>query len=137
MSLESKTPIALALSGGGIRSMAFHLGVMRLLAERRLLERVNRISTVSGGSLLIGLVMKESGLSWPSSEAFLSKVYPKLRDKLCKRSLQWGALRQLLNPWNLRFLLSRANLLGLALKNEWQIESKLSDLPPVPEWSIN
>jgi len=117
--------------------MVFHLGVLKLLAERGLLEHVQRISTVSGGSLLIGLVMKECGLSWPSSQAFLSVVYPKLREKLCKRSLQWGAARQLLNPLNLRFLFARANLLGLALRKEWSIDDKLSELPEVPEWSIN
>lgn len=137
MTLVANPRIALALSGGGIRAMVFHLGVLKLLAERGLLEHVNRISTVSGGSLVVGFIMKESGLSWPSSDDFLSKVYPSIRAKLCERSLQWGALRQLRNPLHLRFLSSRANLLGLALKNEWGIDEKLSDLPSRPEWSIN
>ncbi len=39
----------LALSGGGIRSAAFCLGVMQVLAERRLLKDVDFLSTVSGG----------------------------------------------------------------------------------------
>lgn len=132
-----RKPIALALSGGGIRAMVFHLGVMKHLAERGLLESVERISTVSGGSLLIGLLLQQNGLRWPSSEQFLSHSLPILRESLCTRSLQWGAARQLLNPLNLRFILSRANLLALALRNEWQVHGSLADLPETPEWSIN
>ena len=138
MSVEAPIqPIALALSGGGIRAMAFHLGVLRFMAERRLLERTTRISSVSGGSLVAGLLFHEAGMRWPGSGDYISTVYPALRTKLCARSLQWGALRQLLNPSNLRFALSRANLLALALKREWGITERLSDLPASPEWSIN
>lgn len=135
--LEERPSIALVLSGGGIRAMVFHLGVMKLLAERGLLERVKRLSTVSGGSLLVGLIFQECGLQWPSSQDFLTTVFPSLRVKLCQRSLQWGALRQLRNLGNARFFLSRANLLALALKNEWGVSGRLADLPVHPEWSIN
>jgi NTE family protein len=129
--------IALALSGGGIRAMVFHLGVLRLLAERDLLKYVHRLSTVSGGSLLVGLMLQECEGRWPSSDDFLQTVYPRLREKLCQTSLQWGAARQLLRPWNFRFILSRANLLALALVKEWKVSRKLSELPKIPEWSIN
>jgi len=44
--------IGLALSGGGFRAAAFHLGVLRGLASAGLLERVDVISAVSGGALL-------------------------------------------------------------------------------------
>jgi len=134
---EKHPRIALALSGGGIRAVAFHLGVLRLLAERGLLEDIHRISTVSGGSLLIGLMLQANKLRWPSSQMFRSEIYPGFREKLTNRSLQWGAVRQLLNPWNLRFLLSRANLLALALRQEWDVGAKLTELPDSPEWSIN
>lgn len=138
MSVEAKQqPIALALSGGGIRAMVFHLGMLRFMAERGLLESTTRISSVSGGSLVVGLIFHEAGMRWPSSADYLSIVYPALRAKLCARSMQWGALRQLTNPLNLRLLLSRANLLALALKNEWGIAARLADLPQLPEWSIN
>lgn len=130
-------PIALALSGGGVRAMVFHLGVLSFLAEKRLLERIQRISTVSGGSLLVGLIFQENSLRWPSSEVFSSEILPNLRMKLCCSSLQWGAARQLLRPWNWQFLLARANLLALALRKEWGVWGSLSDLPPEPEWSVN
>ena len=129
--------IALALSGGGIRAMVFHLGVLKCLAERGLLEQIARVSTVSGGSLLVGLMLEENGLAWPSSGTFQSRIYPIMREKLTSRSLQWSAVRQLLRPWNFRYILSRANLMALALKNEWQVTSRLSDMPSSPEWSIN
>lgn len=117
--------------------MVFHLGVLRLLAERQALEDVHRISTVSGGSLIVGLILQETGMKWPSSEHFISSVYPVLRQKLCGRSLQWGAARELLRPWNWRYLISRANLLALALQHEWEVTTRLCDVPIVPEWSIN
>jgi NTE family protein len=137
MTTTTSTPIALALSGGGIRAMVFHLGVLRRLAERGLLERVTKVSTVSGGSLLVGLMLQETDLQWPTSERFLSHTLPALRSKFCARSLQWGALRQLRNPLNWRFLLSRSNLLALALRSEWDVHATLSELPEAPEWSIN
>ena len=52
--------IALALSGGGIRAMVFHLGVLKYLSEQNKLEEISHISTVSGGSLIIGLLLKEN-----------------------------------------------------------------------------
>ncbi|MFZ3224451.1 MAG: patatin-like phospholipase family protein, partial [Xanthobacteraceae bacterium] len=44
--------IGLALSGGGSRAIAFHLGCLRALNELGLLARVNVLSTVSGGSVI-------------------------------------------------------------------------------------
>lgn len=44
--------IALALSGGGARAMAFHLGCFRALHDRGILDRVQAVSSVSGGSVL-------------------------------------------------------------------------------------
>ncbi len=44
--------IALALSGGGYRAAAFHLGTMRALDELGLLGDVRVLSTASGGSIV-------------------------------------------------------------------------------------
>ncbi len=44
-------PLGLALSGGGFRAAAFHLGVLKRLRELKLLEQVDVVSTVSGGSI--------------------------------------------------------------------------------------
>jgi hypothetical protein len=44
--------VGLGLSGGGIRSATFSLGVIQVLAQRRLLKDVDFLSTVSGGGYL-------------------------------------------------------------------------------------
>jgi NTE family protein len=50
---EAVTPkIGLALSGGGSRAIAFHLGCLRALNQLGLLDRVVILSTVSGGSVI-------------------------------------------------------------------------------------
>ena len=47
---------ALCLSGGGVRSAVFALGVLQGLARRRLLHQLDYLSTVSGGGYLGGLL---------------------------------------------------------------------------------
>lgn len=130
-------PLALVLSGGGIRAMVFHFGVLRFLAVQGQLERVNYISSVSGGTLAIGLLLKETDLIWPTSQQFLEHSLPSIRAKLCSRSLMKDMLRQLMRPRNFRFLFSRANLLGGALRDEWGITDQLAETPKSPEWSLN
>jgi NTE family protein len=49
-----KRRIGLALSGGGFRAAAFHLGVMRKLQELKLLDKIDALSCVSGGSIAGG-----------------------------------------------------------------------------------
>jgi hypothetical protein len=44
--------VGLALSGGGIRSATFNLGVLQALAKHGLLKRVDYLSTVSGGGYI-------------------------------------------------------------------------------------
>jgi predicted acylesterase/phospholipase RssA len=49
--------IGLALSGGGIRSATFNLGVLQALARSRLLRSLDYLSTVSGGGYIGGWLM--------------------------------------------------------------------------------
>jgi len=44
--------VGLALSGGGIRSSAFCLGAMQALDDRGLIDRIDYLSTVSGGGYI-------------------------------------------------------------------------------------
>ena len=44
--------IGLALSGGGIRSATFSLGIIQQLAQRDILKRIDYLSTVSGGGYI-------------------------------------------------------------------------------------
>ena len=50
--LEKPRNVGLALSGGGSRAIAFHLGCLRALHDLGLLDRIQVISSVSGGSVI-------------------------------------------------------------------------------------
>lgn len=51
----SPPKIGLALSGGGSRAIAFHLGCLRALHDRGILDKVSVLSGVSGGSVIAAL----------------------------------------------------------------------------------
>jgi NTE family protein len=68
--------IGLSLSGGGFRAAAFHLGVMRKLQALRLLDKLDLISCVSGGSIA-GATL---ALNWGDA-AVLDKLETYLRTK--------------------------------------------------------
>jgi len=50
--IHQKETAALCLSGGGIRSATFNLGVLQGLADHRMLNRFHYLSTVSGGGYI-------------------------------------------------------------------------------------
>jgi NTE family protein len=52
--------IALCLSGGGYRAMLFHAGCLWRLNQLGLIAQLNRISSVSGGSVIAGVL----GMNW-------------------------------------------------------------------------
>ena len=58
----------IALSGGGIRSAIFALGVLQALAGRDLLRRFDYLSTVSGGGYI------GASLTWLTSQAALERA---------------------------------------------------------------
>lgn len=99
--------LALALSGGGFRASLFHLGVLRRLAELGWLERLDALSTVSGGSILGAFAaLNWSALperpTWPDLETvivnpFLQRVQSTnfIRDWLFRLPLvPWRKLRE-------------------------------------------
>lgn len=51
MESDSNVRVGLALSGGGFRAAAFHLGVLKRLEELQVIQRISLLSTVSGGSI--------------------------------------------------------------------------------------
>lgn len=136
--LDSEITIGLALSGGGVRAAAFHAGVLHYLAEQHQLEKVIHVSSVSGGSLFMGLVLSTAQYGWPSSSGYVSTVLPQVKAILTTKSLQNSAiLRLLFNPLNWQFLLSRANVVAKTIVALWGIDAPLSSISKVPIWSIN
>jgi len=91
-STQTETTIGLALSGGGSRAVAFHLGCMKALNELGLLDRIDVISSVSGGSLIAAMYVYSSG----AFEEFEENVL-----NLLRRGLFWSILIECLKPWNL------------------------------------
>ena len=81
--------IGLALSGGGSRAIAFHLGCLRALHERGVLEKISVISAVSGGSVIAGMY----AYSNDDFEDFDCRVVSLLR-----KGLHWSIVRHLLSP---------------------------------------
>lgn len=117
--------------------MAFHAGVLQFLAEHDAMERVEKISSVSGGSLLVGLLLQLNGMRWPTGGEYESRVLPKLEETLTNKDLQRDAICAVLRPTNWRFALSRANVLASAIGSTWGITASLDDVPATPNWSIN
>jgi hypothetical protein len=51
---KDEAPIGLCLSGGGVRSATFNLGVLQMLAKRGFMKHLDYLSTVSGGGYIGG-----------------------------------------------------------------------------------
>src|SRR5260221_1142868 len=128
--------IGLALSGGGTRAMAFHAGVLRYLAEAGIFPNRTHISSVSGGSLLTGLVFKLGDWHWPAGNEYSARIFPEIRRTMIETDLGGYALSRLLLPANWPYLLSRANMVGRAIERLWGVDARLVDLPPRPVWSV-
>ncbi|MCO5411227.1 patatin-like phospholipase family protein [Ralstonia sp. 21MJYT02-10] len=118
--------------------MAFHAGVFQALAERRALEGIAKLSTVSGGSLFMGLLGRLTGWRWPTSDQYLNTVLPAVRDTLTSVCLERHTARLLLRPWAWRHIFSRANLLAMSLEECWGINVPVDAISGFErEWSIN
>ena len=86
--------LGLALSGGGFRATLFHLGALWRLNELGILSQVSRISSVSGGSILNGLLsIKWDSLDFKEGVAtnFGETVVPPIR-ALCGQTLDVRAV---------------------------------------------
>jgi len=123
---DGKT-IGLALSGGGFRATLFGLGSLWRLNETGLLGKLDRITSVSGGSILAGvLAQRWTRLHFTDGTAdnFVAEIASPVR-AFCDRTIDIGAgLEGLLSPFKSagEFLVERyaRDLFG---------ETTLSELP--------
>lgn len=93
--------VALCLSGGGYRAMLFHLGGIIRLNEIGQLRTLDRVSSVSGGSITAAAL----GLAWPRLEFDAAGVARNLDELVVapirefaektidKKSILWGLLK--------------------------------------------
>jgi len=126
--------IGLALSGGGHRAAVFHLGVLSFLAENGLLENIKYLSTVSGGSVVMGLIYRLNGYRFPDSQTYLEEILPKLRPYFTDYSLQGSAVMNMLKRVT---LINRNSVLSYTLKRDWKIDADMQDIADIPRWSID
>jgi NTE family protein len=135
--LEERPPdgIALCLSGGGYRAMLFHAGALWRLGELGYLRRLDRVSSVSGGSIAAGYLARAwsdlqfdlAGAPRAFADAFVAPVRA-----LASTTIDVSAgLRGLFGPGSIGNAVARAyarNGLGTAT---------LQDLPDRPRFVFN
>jgi NTE family protein len=127
--------IGLCLSGGGYRAMLFHVGALWRLYESGLLKNVNRVSSVSGGSITAGLL----GLKWsllPDDSTaggpdFMREVVDPIRG-LAGQTLDVSAVfKGIFLPGNV------ADRVAKAYAEHLYGNATLQDLPDEPRFVIN
>jgi NTE family protein len=79
-----KDRLGLALSGGGYRAAAFHLGTLNKLHELGILNKVDVISTISGGSI--------TGAAWCLYNGDYPSFHKEMVTKLTTKSVIWFIL---------------------------------------------
>ncbi len=128
--------LGISLSGGGVRALVFHLGVLKRLAESNQWKSIEHVSTVSGGSLCVAMIFAKNSGKWPDSDQFLNNVLPAAKDQLTKQSLIWASVRAgFIRPF--RLLNGRAHLVAHVLSKKWGVTMSLQNLPERPRWTIN
>lgn len=125
--------IALCLSGGGYRAMLFHTGALWRLHETGILKELERISSVSGGSITAAA----AALQWEhlqdpkDRDAFRQRVAEPIL-ALAGRTIDIPAvLRSLLPPW------SSSRALAASYRRHLLGRKTLQDLPDRPMFVIN
>jgi len=129
-----KDGIGLALSGGGFRAALFHLGALRRLVELGILTKLDRISSVSGGSIIAGRlaeVWDDLGPQ-PDVATFERLVGDPIRD-FCSQTIDVAtALKAVVSPFA-----SAADMLEKAYVEGLSIRKRLDELPKHPVFIFN
>jgi NTE family protein len=127
--------LALALSGGGFRAALFHLGSIWRLNELGYLPLLDRISSVSGGSITAGLLgVRWAALAFQQGRAtnFGDQVVLPLRD-FCTRTVDVAAVGEgLFHPFK-----SAADILEDAYDDHLFGSARLHALPDRPRFVFN
>jgi NTE family protein len=122
--------IGLSVSGGGYRAMLFHLGAFIRLYELGLLQQLDRISSVSGGSITCAKI----ALEWPrlkTRDDFFAHVVLPLR-RLAGTTIDIPAIvAGTVLPGSI------ADYIAFAYRRFLFGDATLQDLPKRPEFLIN
>lgn len=124
--------LGLALSGGGSRAAAFHSGTLLAMEDMGLLNLVDVVSSVSGGSLLGAAWVAANSRSQGTRE-FVEEFRAELVDGFLRRSLGWPAVFAFV-PFA-RF--SRTDLLASTFDKTIFRGITLGELPESPALCLN
>jgi NTE family protein len=125
--------IALCMSGGGYRAMLFHLGMLWYLNDAGYLQKLARISSVSGGSITAGVL----AIHWAELDAadrtaaFQQSVVAPVR-RMAETTIDAGAV--------LGGVFSRGSVSDRIINRYREIlfgDHTLQDLPDEPRFVIN
>jgi NTE family protein len=132
---EPEQGVALCLSGGGYRAMLFHVGALWRLNELGRLEGLDRISSVSGGSITAGVL----GLGWGSlgfengvATRFDEQLVQPIRALAGKTIDVWAVLAGILIPGK-----TVAGMVAAAYRKRLFRTATLQALPDGPRFVIN
>ncbi|HEX9171109.1 MAG TPA: patatin-like phospholipase family protein [Telluria sp.] len=138
----------LALSGGGVRSATFNLGVLQALGEQQLLRDFDYLSTVSGGGFIGGWLSKCIREKQGDVRAVEALLTPGVSgDAVATEALEIQFLRQYSNylsprsgvfsadTWTLIGTYLRNTCLNLAMLVAWLCA--LLMLPRFAVWAVN
>ena len=103
--------IGLSLSGGGSRAIAFHLGCLRALHDRNILNSVDVISSVSGGSIIAALYAYTNCSFSEIEKRILNLLKSGIDVKIKKEFIRTGAYKKELHQYLTQFPLSMRNRL--------------------------
>jgi predicted acylesterase/phospholipase RssA len=122
--------LGIALSGGGSRAAAFHRGTIRGLEEIGLLDQLDVISSVSGGSVFAAAWMAANWRGKGLCE-FLTHIGQELAEGFISRSITLSVVK-LLSP-----SYTRSNLLAETFDRALMSGMQLKDLPERPLLCMN
>jgi NTE family protein len=126
---------ALCLSGGGYRAMLFHLGALWRLNELEYLRKLDRVSSVSGGSIAAGVLAKHwSSLCFDGGDRatnFEQTVAADIHSLAMRTIDSWAVLR------GLTWFGPIGDRVAAAYKRHVFKSLKLSDLPDSPRFVFN
>ena len=132
---EPDEGLALCLSGGGYRAMVFHVGVLWRLNEVGLLGKLDRISTVSGGSITAGVLGTRwseldfvDGVARNFADVFVDPVRRMAGIGIDIKAVVVGAVLPLTSISELLAKTYRKHLFG---------DATLQDLPDSPRFVFN
>jgi NTE family protein len=126
----------LCLSGGGYRAMLFHLGVIWRLNEVGLLSKLDAISSVSGGSIVAGVLahhwrdldFDDQGRAQRLDAVVVAPVRQLADTTLDLRVIFWG----LVTPWS-----SIGDQVAATYQERLFGRATLQDLPDTPRFYFN